>query len=71
MTPQQWQTWTQITGEPFSFPQTAFFPHEDDDVSVAQRPVVPTGTPSNQFVPKSVPQDPVVPNNRPQNNTVR
>jgi hypothetical protein len=71
MTPQQRQTWAQITGEPFSFPQNSFFQDDDDNIGVAQRPVAPTGTPSNQFVPKSVPQQPVEPNNRPQNNTVR
>lgn len=71
MTPQQWQTWTQLTGPQFNFPQTAFFPQEDDNVSVAQRPVVPEGRPSNVFVPKNVPQQPVVPQGTPQQNTTR
>jgi hypothetical protein len=71
MTPQQWQAWTQMTGEPFNFPQSAFFPQEDDTIGVAQRPVVPEGRPSNQFVPKSVPQEPLVPEGTPQQNTTR
>jgi hypothetical protein len=71
MTPQQWQAWNQLIGPQFNFPQTAFFPQEDDNISVAQRPVVPEGRPSNQFVPKNVPQEPLVPEGTPQQNTIR
>jgi hypothetical protein len=68
MTPQQWQTWNQLTGPQFNFPPTAF--QQDDDISVAQRPVVPEGTPG-QFAPRNVPQQPVQPEGTPQQNTVR
>jgi hypothetical protein len=44
MTPEQWQAWNQLTGPQFNFPQTAFVTDEDG-VSVAQRPIVPEGTP--------------------------
>lgn len=69
LTPQQWQSWTQLTGEPFNFPQTAFFP-QDDGISVAQRPLVPEGTPG-QFAPRNVPQQPLVPEGTPQQNAPR
>jgi hypothetical protein len=48
MTPQQWQAWTQMTGEPFTFPPAAFIP-EDNRIGVAQRPVTvrPDGRPTN------------------------
>jgi hypothetical protein len=71
MTPQQWQTWNQLNGEPFNFPQTAFFPPDDDNIGVAQRPVVPEGRPSNVFVPKNVPQQPLVPEGTQQQNAPR
>jgi hypothetical protein len=72
LTPQQWQTWTQLTGEPYQFPQDAFFP-DGNRVNVVQRPVPPEGT----WVPygqTNAPQEPAaVPENQPepQNNTVR
>jgi hypothetical protein len=37
MTPQQWQMWSQITGEPFNFSRSAFFP-QGNNVRVAQQP---------------------------------
>lgn len=69
MTPQQWQSWMQITGEPFTFPQTAFF-QDDDTIGVAQRPLRPQGS-TTQFVPKNVPQEPLVPEGTPQQNAPR
>lgn len=37
MTPQQLQAWTQMTGEPFNFPRTAFFP-QGNNARVALQP---------------------------------
>ena len=71
MTPQQWQAWTQMTGEPYSFPQTAFFPQDDGNVSVAQRPRLDTSLLRNrgtqqQNARPNVPQQQNPPQNVPQ-----
>ncbi len=49
MTPQQWQAWTQMTGEPFNFPPTAFFPH-DNNVRVAGQQSIRRGTGSQNGI---------------------
>jgi hypothetical protein len=37
LTPEQWQAWTQMTGEQYNFPQTAFFPPQGNDLRTAER----------------------------------
>jgi hypothetical protein len=37
LTPQQWQAWNQLIGPQYNFPQTAFFPRENNNIRVSQR----------------------------------
>jgi hypothetical protein len=74
LTPQQWQSWSEMIGQQYDFPQTAFFPQDRDRDDIAQRPDPPQGT----WVPygrtngrTNTPQQQAAPADRPQNNTVR